>query len=71
MTPTRPSRSSLISSAPSGSGYQFSLGGLLGVAAGPIDGFELNLLGLNFGVSGSGVKLPLVGRISTSHPAAR
>jgi hypothetical protein len=62
--------SSLISSAPSGSGYQFSLGGLFGVAAGPVDGFELNLLGLNFGVSGSGVKLPLVGRISTSRPAA-
>jgi hypothetical protein len=62
--------SSLISSAPSGSGYQFSLGGLLGIAAGPVEGFELNLLGLNFGVSGSGVKLPLVGRISTSRPAA-
>jgi len=54
---------SLVSSAPSGSGYQLSLGGLLGVAASRIDGLEVNVLGLNFGVSGSGVKLPLVGRL--------
>ena len=30
-----------------------------------VDGLELNLLGLNFGVSPSGLKLPLVGRIGT------
>jgi len=54
---------SLVSSAPSGSGYQLSLGGLLGVAASRIEGLEINVLGLNFGVSGSGVKLPLVGRL--------
>jgi hypothetical protein len=53
--------------APSGSGFQFSLGGLLGVAAGPVEGFELNLLGLTFGLSGSGVKLPLVGRVALPH----
>jgi hypothetical protein len=58
--------SSLVARAPSGSGYQFSLGGLLGVAASRIDGLEINLLGLNFGVSGSGVKLPLVGRIGAA-----
>ncbi len=54
---------SLVSRAPSGSGYQLSLAGLLGVAASRIDGLEINVLGLNFGVSGSGVKLPLVGRL--------
>jgi hypothetical protein len=30
---------------------------------GPVDGLELNLLGLNVGISPSGLKLPLVGRI--------
>lgn len=59
----------VISTAPSGSGYQFSLAGLLGVAASQVDGFELNLLGLNFGVSASGVKLPFVGRIARPRPA--
>jgi Protein of unknown function (DUF3750) len=58
---------SFVSTAPSGSGFQFSVGGLLGVAAGPVEGFELNLLGLNFGASGSGLKLPLVGRIGLPH----
>jgi hypothetical protein len=52
-----------VTTAPSGSGFQFTLAGLLGIAAGPVEGFELNILGLNFGVSGSGVKLPMAGRI--------
>ncbi len=55
--------SDMISTAPSGSGFQFSLRGLLGVAASGVDGIELNILGLNFGVGPSGIKLPLVGRI--------
>jgi Protein of unknown function (DUF3750) len=59
--------SNFVSSAPSGSGFQFSVGGVLGVAAGPVDGFELNLLGLNFGANGSGLKLPFVGRVSLPH----
>jgi hypothetical protein len=54
---------SVIGHAPSGRGFQLSLNGLLGVAASGVDGFELNILGLNFGISGSGLKLPLVGRI--------
>ena len=54
---------SIISSAPSGGGFQLSLAGLLGFAVSGVDGVELNLLGLNFGVSGSGLKLPFVGRI--------
>lgn len=55
--------SDMISTAPSGSGFQFSLRGLLGVAASGVDGIELNILSLNFGVGPSGIKLPLVGRI--------
>lgn len=54
---------SLVARAPSGGGFQVSLAGLLGIAASRVDGLEINLLGLNFGVSGSGLKLPLVGRI--------
>ena len=61
----------LVSSAPSGSGFQLSLGGLLGVAASGVDGLELNLLGLNFGISPRGIKLPLIGRIGAPRfPAA-
>jgi hypothetical protein len=56
---------SMISTAPSGKGFQFSLRGLFGVAASAVDGFELNILSLNFGVSSSGIKLPIVGRIGT------
>lgn len=57
--------SDMISTAPSGSGFQLSLRGLLGVAASGVDGIELNILGLNFGVGPSGIKLPLVGRIGS------
>ena len=59
--------SSVLSTAPSGRGFQFSLKGLLGIAASGVDGLELNLLGLNFGVSASGIKLPIVGRIGAPH----
>lgn len=61
--------SSIFSSAPSGSGFQVSLAGLLGVAASTVDGLEVNLLGLNFGVSPNGVKLPMVGIIGGFAPA--
>lgn len=57
--------SSLVSSAPSGSGFQFSLAGLLGIAASGVEGLEINILSLNFGVGPSGLKLPFVGRIGT------
>lgn len=53
----------IFSSAPSGSGYQVSFGGLLGFAASTVEGLELNVLGLNIGVGPSGIKLPFVGRI--------
>jgi hypothetical protein len=58
--------SDMVSTAPSGRGFQFSLRGLLGVAASGVDGVELNVLGLNFGVSASGIKLPIVGRIGSA-----
>ena len=54
--------------APSGSGFQVSLGGLFGVAASGVEGLEFNVLGLNFGLGPAGLKLPLVGRIG---PASR
>ncbi|MBE0615814.1 MAG: DUF3750 domain-containing protein [Burkholderiales bacterium] len=55
----------IASSAPSGSGYQLSLWGLVGVAASRVEGLEVNLLGLNFGINpfDPSLKLPFVGRI--------
>jgi hypothetical protein len=61
--------SDIVSTAPSGKGFQLSLRGLLGVAASSVDGVELNILGLNFGVSASGIKLPLIGRIGAARAA--
>lgn len=57
--------SSVIGVAPSGSGWQWSLYGLLGVIVSEVEGIEINLLGLSFGVSPSpiAVKLPIIGRI--------
>jgi hypothetical protein len=63
---------SVFGSAPSGRGYQFSLGGLFGIAASGVEGLELNILGLNIGLGPSGLKLPLVGRIGPAFvPAAK
>ena len=61
----------VFGAAPSGSGFQVSLGGLLGFAASGVEGLELNLLGLNFGVGPNGVKLPLVGIIGGFTPSAQ
>ena len=58
--------SSIFGAAPSGSGVQVSLGGVLGMAISAVDGVEFNVLGLNFGVSPNGVKLPMVGRVGGS-----
>jgi uncharacterized protein DUF3750 len=51
--------------APSGTGVQVSIFGLLGVLASWDEGVELNLLGLTFGidVKDPGLKLPIVGRV--------
>jgi hypothetical protein len=49
---------------PSGTGYQASLAGLLGVAAGGDEGFELNVLGLVAGIDfvHPALKVPGIGR---------
>jgi hypothetical protein len=59
--------SKLVATPPGGSGFQFSLAGLLGIAAGPVEGFELNVLGLTFGANGSSLKLPMAGRVALPH----
>jgi hypothetical protein len=62
-------RDKIIDSAPSGRGYQLSLAGLLGVTASSVEGFEVNLLGLSFGIGQSGLKLPFVGHIGGRYVA--
>ncbi|MBS0424517.1 MAG: DUF3750 domain-containing protein [Proteobacteria bacterium] len=54
----------LVSQAPSGSGLQISLFGLMGILVSAVEGIEFNLLGLSFGVDWDppALKLPLVGR---------
>ena len=56
---------SIVAAAPSGTGYQLSLYGLLGVTGALEEGIELNLLGLSFGLdlNTPGVRLPGMGRI--------
>ena len=63
---------SLIGPAPSGRGFQLSLLGLLGFAVSGVEGVEVNLLGLNFGVNpfDFSVKLPLVGRLGPARALA-
>jgi len=58
----------LVGSAPRGSGLQLSLFGLLGVIASGVEGLEINVLGLTFGVNpfDPALKLPLVGRIGAA-----
>lgn len=60
-----PINGSLFDRTPSGTGYQVSMLGVLGVAMGREEGFELNLLGLNFGVDvlKPALRLPFIGRI--------
>jgi hypothetical protein len=56
---------SLFAKTPSGTGFQLSLFGLLGVLVGVEEGLEVNVLGLTFGVDPNqlALKLPLAGRI--------
>lgn len=55
----------LLDSAPSGSGFQLSLRGVLAVTAGRVEGIEFSILGLTFGLNpfDPALKLPLVGRL--------
>ncbi len=64
----------VFATAPSGRGFQFSLFGLLGVTASAVEGLEVNLLGLSFGLNpfDPSIKLPIVGRVGPARaiPAA-
>ena len=56
---------SIFGSAPSGRGMQLSLGGMFALTASGVEGLELNLLGLTFGINpfDPALKLPLIGRL--------
>lgn len=57
-----------VARAPSGSGVQLSLFGLLGVTASGVEGLEFNVLGLTFGVDpfSPAVRLPIFGRVGAA-----
>ena len=59
---------SLFGSAPSGKGVQFSLGGIFALTASGVEGLEVNLLGLTFGINpfDPALKLPLLGRLGAA-----
>ncbi len=59
----------VFAKAPSGSGYQVSLFGLLGLMAAKEEGIELNILGFTFGIDvmNPALKLPLAGRIGSAN----
>jgi hypothetical protein len=60
-----PINGSIFDRAPSGTGYQISMLGILGVTMAREEGLELNLLGLNFGIDFDqpAIRLPFIGRI--------
>ena len=58
-----PSNGSIVDHAPSGTGYQLSMLGILGVTMAREEGFELNLLGLNFGIHDAVELATLIGRV--------
>jgi hypothetical protein len=62
---------SIVGSAPSGRGGQLSLGGVLGLTLSSVEGLELNVLGLTFGVDPwpPAIKLPMLGRIGAGRSA--
>jgi hypothetical protein len=55
----------IFARTPSGTGYQFSVGGVFGASAGRDEGIELNVLGLVFGLDlrHPALKLPGIGRL--------
>jgi len=55
----------ILDSAPSGRGVQFSIAGLFGLTLSSVEGLEVNLLGLTFGINpfDPALKLPLLGRL--------
>ncbi len=63
-----PINGSLVDRAPSGTGYQFSMLGVLGLILAREEGIEINLLGLSFGIDflRPALKLPFIGRLGVS-----
>jgi hypothetical protein len=59
----------VFAAAPSGTGYQVSLFGVVGLLVARREGIELNLLGLNLGIdfANPGVKLPGIGTLGFQH----
>jgi hypothetical protein len=57
--------SRILGLAPSGTGFQLSLGGVLGLTLGWVEGLEINVLGLVAGldIRRPAIKLPGIGRI--------
>ena len=55
----------MMASAPSGSGYQMSIGGVVGLTLARVEGLEINLFGLVTGVDfrRPAIKFPGVGRV--------
>jgi hypothetical protein len=66
------SGANLIATAPSGKGFQLSIFGLLGLTASAVEGLEVNLLGLTFGLNpfDPALKLPLLGRLGSARAVA-
>jgi hypothetical protein len=62
--------SAAIGRAPSGTGVQASLFGLLGVIVAPEEGLEINVLGLSLGVdvADPALRLPGLGRVGAEEP---
>ncbi|SHF76016.1 Protein of unknown function [Modicisalibacter ilicicola DSM 19980] len=60
----------VLAKAPSGSGYQLSLGGVFGWVVALEEGIELNLLGLTLGIDLTypALKLPGIGRVGFAEP---
>jgi hypothetical protein len=60
-----PINGAVIDHTPSGTGYQVSIYGLLGILMAREEGLELNLLGFSFGIDfhRPALKLPLIGRL--------
>jgi hypothetical protein len=63
----------VVGRAPSGSGVQLSLHGLLGVLASHREGPEVNVSGLTFGVNpfSPSLELTMVGRLGVPPPQRR
>jgi hypothetical protein len=61
-----------VAVAPSGTGFQVSLLGVLGVLVGVEEGLEVNVLGLTFGIDplDLAIELPLAGRVGISGTCA-